>query len=133
MGLRFDSYRDLDAFLAGKATKRDRYGAIKTEDAAGLTHDSKAQADYASELRARKLAGEIDELTFEKPRLRYEITVNGLVVYTYTADARYRDLVTRRTHLVDVKSEATRKRRYWQIVKRLMLAVYGIEIDEVVR
>lgn len=125
--LKPEEYRLL---LAKKAAKRRRnkYGAIRTEVADGTIYDSKAEATYCEQLKLRRRAGEIESLELQP---RFPLRVNDVIVGEYVADAMYVDVRTGKTHVIDVKGgEATRTQLY-RLKKKLMLAIYNIEIEEV--
>lgn len=63
-------------------------------------------------------------------QVRYDLVVNGKKISWYTADFVYETLGGE-TVVEDVKSEATAQERSYGIRKRLMAALYGVEIQEV--
>lgn len=109
-----------------KQPTRPKYGN-KWVELDGLRFQSAKEAHRYSELKLLQQAGEIRDLETQPP---YEMHVNGLLVTTYIADFRYRDkgggLVVE-----DAKSEATRRIRAYVIKKKLLKAIYGIEVKEV--
>jgi hypothetical protein len=131
-GLRFDDDKALAAFLAGKdAARRNKYGA-KPETRDGIRHDSKAEANFADELREQERRGEIHDLVLDKDRLRYPLVVEGVMIGCFTADFRY---TTKAGQVIvgDVKSAPTAKRPDYRMRRLLMLAIHKIAILEVVR
>ncbi|MEN6581670.1 MAG: DUF1064 domain-containing protein [Armatimonadota bacterium] len=92
----------------------------------GITFRSKGEADRYDELRVRELAGEITDLEYEPES--YPLVVNGVKITSYRTDFRYREngvLV-----IEDFKSSATARARDWPIRKKLMKALYGIDVRE---
>jgi hypothetical protein len=120
--------QEFAALVAGRQVKRNKYGA-KPEVREGVRHDSKGEADWADGLRDRERRGEIFGLVLDKERLRYPLVVNGVLIAVYTADGRWTD-DKGALHVADFKSEPTRKRRDYQLVRKLMLACHGIRIEE---
>lgn len=116
-------------------TKRTKYGAVKTLHG-GILFDSKAECKRWIELLWRRQANEIDQLERQVP---YEIRVAGILIATWFADFRYREFVGQRGPVreyrivvEDVKSEPTRKNRTYRLKKKLVEALYGITITEVI-
>jgi len=101
-----------------------KYKNIKVE-VDGFKFDSKAEARYYGILKMRKLAGELD---FER-QVKYDLVVNGVLIGSYIADFVLN--IKGKKEVVDVKSAMTKKLPVYRIKKKLMLAVYGIEIIEV--
>ena len=91
----------------------------------GITFDSLDEAARYGELKIEERAGLITELKVHKP---YRLVVNGIHICNYEADFTYQ----REGKLVveDVKSPGTITYAY-RIKKKLMLAIYGIQIQEV--
>jgi hypothetical protein len=92
----------------------------------GVTLDSKKEARHYVDLLEWQKSGQITELRHQVP---FEITVNGQDICVYIADFTF----TKDGAVVveDVKSKATRKLPVYALKKKLMLAVHGIEIQEV--
>lgn len=114
--------------------RRHKYGAIPTV-VDGIRFDSKAEARRYQELRLLEKAGEIQHLN---PHPSYDLWVVGgekngcaieVTVGRYTADFSY----VRQDEVVieDVKSPATRKKSDYRLRKRMVEAIYGITITEV--
>lgn len=96
---------------------------------------SQRERDAAAALLVRQQRGEIQGLRFQ---VRYPLAVNGVTVCAYVADfvfeewALWRPLVGRPQHawltvVADAKGFRT---DLYRIKKRLMLAIYNIEIRE---
>jgi hypothetical protein len=103
----------------------NKYHATVTERH-GITFHSKGEANRYDDLRLMELAGEITNLEYEPES--YPLVVNGVKVTSYRPDYRYIEngvLVVE-----DFKSSATARARDWPIRKKLMLAIYGIEVRE---
>lgn len=106
--------------------KKNKFSAIKTIASDGTKCDSKAEARRWENLLLMQRAGEISEL---QAHPAWNIEINGYHVTRYTADASYIDhgiLVVE-----DVKSKPTRKKVDYIIRKKLMYALFKIEIKEV--
>lgn len=84
---------------------------------------SKREAQRYTILKLREKAGEIRGLELQP---RYLLQVGGVNICTYVADFRY--WIGDRLHVEDAKGVRTRE---YVIKKRLMLAMYGIDISEV--
>jgi hypothetical protein len=97
----------------------------------GLWFDSGKESERAQELILMERAGLITDLILDKRQMHYPLIVNGKKIGTYTPDAQYRE----RGKLVveDVKSEATIRMRWYRRAKKLMAALYDIEIKEIMR
>ena len=104
-------------------SRRKKYGNVRTR-IDNFTFDSKLEARRYGELKLLEKAGEIHDLEIHP---RYPLDVNGTRVCTYVADFVYRD--TRGTlHVEDVKGMRT---ALFILKKKLMHAVWGIEVEEV--
>lgn len=88
--------------------------------------DSRKEAKRYLELLPRWRAGEIQALDLQK---RIRLIVNGIVVCTYVADFAYIEKGKRVVE--DVKSRITRKLPVYILKKKLLKAIYGVEIMEV--
>lgn len=106
--------------------KRPKYRNVKTV-VDGITFASKREASRYNELRLMEKAGKITNLKLQE---RYRLTIHGHHICDYLSDFVYTDLRTREIVVEDVKSPATRTPVYI-VKKKLMLALYGIEIVEV--
>lgn len=109
-----------------KSKKTSKYRNVKTERD-GIKFDSKKEADYYTELELKKKAGLIIDF---KRQVRYQLKVNDDLICVYIADFEIKHLGGRK-EVVDVKSDFTRKLAPYRIKKKLMKAIYGIEIKEV--
>lgn len=100
----------------------NKYGAKKTE-VDGITFDSKREATRWQQLRLLERAGAIAGLVRQ---VRFELIVNDVKIGRYTADFEY---VENGQRVVEDAKGAARSRDYI-LRKKLMLAIYGIEIKE---
>lgn len=108
----------------GGMTMSSKYGnQIVEED--GLKFRSKAEHRRYRELKLLLAAGEIADLEIQP---RYPLVVNGVKVATYVADYRYRDVRTGEVRVEDVKGKAT---LVYTMKKKLVKALYGIDVEEV--
>lgn len=101
-----------------------KYGAKRTEYA-GRVYASKAEARRAVELEASRMAGLIDSL---EEQVAFPLVVQGVKVGTYVCDFQYREVATGRLVVEDVKGVKTAA---YRIKKKLVRALYGVEIQEV--
>jgi hypothetical protein len=97
----------------------------------GYVFDSKKEADRYLQLLMREKVGEVSGLTVHP---RFDLEVNEQRACRYVADFSYyvsrSDIKGRALVVEDVKSKATRTASY-RIKKRLMKAVFGIEVVEI--
>jgi hypothetical protein len=107
-----------------KNIPRNKYGNKKaTID--NIVFDSKKEAGRYLELRALGLVGQITGLELQK---EFVFEVEGTKVASYFADFVYkRDGII---VVEDVKSKATRKLSTYRLKKKLMKAIYDIDIKE---
>lgn len=104
-----------------------KYGAQRVQ-VDGHTFDSKHEARVYEQLRARHAAGEIANLELHPV---YPFVINGVKVGRFTPDFRYVDLrAGGRLVVADAKSSPTKTEAYG-LRKRLLLALYDIELLEV--
>ena len=88
---------------------------------------SKWEHEYWGVLKVLARAGEISHLA---KQIKYPLRVNGVHISDYIADFIYQDK-TGKTIVVDTKSKATVKLSEFQMKKKLMLALFGIEVKVV--
>jgi hypothetical protein len=101
-----------------------KYNARRT-DLDGHTFASAAEARRYQELKLMEVAGEIIDLTLQP---KYKIELNGQHICYYIADFRYQPVRGDSIIIEDVKGFKT---PVYRLKKKLMLAVYGIMIQEV--
>lgn len=101
-----------------------KYRAVKTI-VDGIRFDSKREAARWQELKLLERAGHIELL---ERQVKYPLVVCGVKIGTYIADAAYFDKQTGEHVTEDTKGFKTRD---YIIKKKLMKALYGIEIREV--
>lgn len=89
----------------------------------GITFDSRREASRYGVLKIMQAAGLITNLRLQVP---YVIAVNGQKICRYVADFVY--LENSREVVEDVKGVRTRE---YILKRKLMFAVFGIEIKEV--
>ena len=102
--------------------RRAKFGNHKTV-VDGITFDSKAEATRYSVLKVLQAAGVVTQLRLQVP---YDLTVNGLKVCRYIADFVY--MMDGKEVVEDVKGMRTPE---YKLKRKLMLAVFGIEIQEI--
>lgn len=109
------------------ATRRPKYGNRKTV-VDGITFDSAREAKRYGELLLLYKAGEIGEPALQP---EFKIVVNGVEICKYRADFSYRVLdppYHLRIVVEDVKGVRT---PVYRLKKKLVEALYGIQIREV--
>lgn len=107
--------------------RRGKYNARKVE-IDGHIFASWAEARRYSELKLLESAGEIRDLELQH---KFPLVVNDVKIGIYICDFIYHDVKSGQAVVEDVKSVATRKIPVYRLKKKLMLALYGIEIQEV--
>lgn len=101
-----------------------KYGNKKTV-VDGITFASKKEANRYCLLKLMERGGLIKSIELQPP---YRLEVNGVLVCKYVADFRYVDAQTGETVVEDAKGFKTRE---YNLKKKLVKAVHGIEIREV--
>jgi len=110
---------------------RTKYGNRKTV-IDGITFDSVKEASRYVELKLLQRAGEISDLELQSPFVLQPGFVHEgkkIQPIKYIADFTY--LCDGKPVVEDVKSPATRKDKVYQLKKKMMLYVHGIEIKEI--
>lgn len=105
--------------------KRPKYGNKPTV-VCGEQFDSGKEAQRYEDLLLLERAGAITQL---RHHVRYPLVVNGIPICEYEVDFEYVDNVGTRHH-EDVKTDATRTQMF-KIKRRLMAAVHGITVEEI--
>jgi len=105
--------------------KRNKYNARKTV-VDGVTFDSAKESRRYSELKLLEKAGVIHSLTLQP---RFDLIVNGTKCGFYKADFKY--VENSREVVEDVKSPMTAKLPVYRLKKKLVKAIYGIDIVEI--
>jgi hypothetical protein len=106
--------------------KRPKYCNRKVTDASGAVHDSTKEFRHWQSLQLRAHAGDIRSLRRQVP---YALVWNGILICRFIADFVYEEGAA--LHVVDCKSEPTRKLQVYRLKKLMMKACHGIEIEEV--
>ncbi len=104
--------------------KRPKYGNRKTV-VDGITFDSQAEARRWSLLNLLQKGGQIKKL---ERQVKYLLAVEGVKIADYVADFRYIDIKRQAEVVEDVKGVKT---PVYRLKKKLMKAIYGIDIAEV--
>ena len=94
----------------------------------GYVFDSKSEARRYGELRLMQKANDIRNLEVHP---KYILSVNGVVIARYIADFVYFDPRNKKLVVEDVKSPITAKLPAFIMKKKLVRAIYGIEVKEV--
>lgn len=108
--------------------RKNKFGAHRTFYD-GVWFDSKGESERWAELRLLEKAGEIKNLSRQ---VGYAFQVNGVYIGEYKADFVYWEKLTNKEGWVteDFKSTITSKNPMYRIKKKLMLALYNIDIRE---
>ena len=102
-----------------------KYKNIKTV-IGDISFDSRKEASHWQLLKLRERAKEISDL---QRQVRFKLIVEGVLICTYVSDFSY--VENESAVIVDVKSEFTRKLPVYRIKKKLMKAVWKIDVVEV--
>jgi hypothetical protein len=113
--------------LGEDAPKPSKYRSERL-DFDGKRFHSIAEATRWRDLLLLVEAGEIADLEYQP---RFPLTVNGVLVATYVADARYRETATGEVVVEDTKGGQATKTPLYKLKCKLVRALYGIEIREV--
>lgn len=113
------------AQVEAAAEKRSKFGNKKKE-VNGVVFDSTKEARRYVDLLNWQQSGQIRELRHQH---EFPITVNEVAICSYVADFTY--LKDGDFIVEDTKSKITRKLPVYRLKLKLMLAVYGITIQEV--
>lgn len=103
---------------------RSKYGAVPTT-VDNVRFASKKEAAHYGMLKILERAGKIKSLELQP---KFPLHVNGQLICTYIGDFRYVDAFTGETDVQDVKGMKTPA---YRIKKKLVKAIYGVEIQEV--
>lgn len=106
--------------------KRRKFGN-KPTTIDGRRFDSKKEAKRYCELKLLEASGQIRLLECQP---RFAIEIDGHKITTYVADFAYVDTKAGRV-IEDVKGGSATKTPVYRLKKKLVEAVYGIEIREV--
>lgn len=121
------SEQEAAVLLGEKAKKPSKYKAVRTT-VDGITFASRAEAHRWQELKRLERSGDITDLEYQP---RFPLRVNGVLVATYVADARYRETATGETVVEDVKGGQATKTPLYRLKTKLVRALYGVTIREV--
>ncbi len=91
----------------------------------GIWFHSQKEENRYRELQLLEQAGEISQIELQP---RYDIVVEGCKICFYKADFRYEVIATGECVVEDVKGVRT---AVYQLKKKLVKALYGIEIIEI--
>lgn len=105
---------------------KSKYRNTKTE-VDGIVFDSKKEAARWLELKALEASGKISRLCRQ---VRVPLKVNGIVVAHWVADFEYQESVLDPLVWEDVKSDFTRKLPLYRLKKKMVKAIYGVDIKE---
>lgn len=123
MNLTPQQYKDLIASQQSKS-KPNKFKAERVEYD-GEKWDSKKELARFGILRLLEQRGDISEL---RRQVKYELTVNGLLIAKYYADFTY--MKNGELIVEDTKSKHTRTLPVYRIKRKLMFAIHNIQIQE---
>lgn len=104
---------------------RLKYNNVKKE-VDGKKFDSTKESNRYLELKSMVERGEISEL---HEQVKFTFAHNGVKICSYIADFTYNK--DGKEVVEDVKSEMTKKLPVYKMKKKMMVAFFGIEINEV--
>lgn len=104
---------------------RSKYNNVKAE-VDGKKFDSTKESKRYLELKSMVERGEISEL---HEQVKFTFAHNGVNICSYIADFTYNK--DGKEVVEDVKSEMTKKLPVYKMKKKMMVAFFGIEINEV--
>ena len=104
---------------------RSKYNNVKKE-VDGKKFDSTKESKRYLELKSMVERGEISEL---HEQVKFTFAHNGVKICSYIADFTYNK--DGKEVVEDVKSEMTKKLPVYKMKKKMMVAFFGIEINEV--
>ena len=115
--------------------KRPKYGNKKIE-INGTKFDSVKESKRYQGLQVMEVMGEIYDLELQPKfelikSVKFAGTDRAKPAIRYFADFAYTDTLTGRRIIEDVKSKITRESPVYRMKKHMMLAIHGIEINEV--
>lgn len=115
--------------------RKSKYGNVRAEED-GLKFDSQKEYKRYKQLKVMERVGLIKDLQHHKvfeisPEVKFPSKKTTSRARTYEADFVYIDTKTGQTIVEDVKSEATKENAVYLLKKHLMMAIHGIEIQEV--
>lgn len=114
--------------LRGDHEKRNKFNRTRV-NVGGVWLDSKREANRYGELLVLARLGEIRDL---KVHPRWPAVVNGVKICRFiTADFSYIDVASGAFVVEDAKSEPVRQTRDYQMRKKLLLALHGIDVKEI--
>lgn len=123
-----DADRALGRAMKAGDPKQSKYHNVKTT-LDGITFDSKREASRYLELKTAEKHGRVRNL---RHHFAYALIVNGVKIADYESDFTFEEFSGGewRNVVEDVKSAPTKTDSY-RLKRRLMLALYNIEIREV--
>lgn len=120
-------------FKKNNNTKESKYKNKKVL-CDGHTFDSKKERDYYLKFKAMEELGLIRDLELQKEFVlqdSFKLNNKTRRKIMYKADFSYVSTEDDKLHVLDVKSEFTRKNEVYRIKKKLFEKKYGIELEEV--
>lgn len=109
---------------SGDPIQKNKYNANKPT-AYGRTWDSDAELRRYEELLLAEEMGMVGGIEVQP---QFHIIVNGVHIYSYKADFRYTNLVDHQVVVEDVKNPVTSRERDFVRTRKLIKALYRIDI-----
>jgi hypothetical protein len=106
--------------------KDSKFGNTPERCIEGIMHHSRKETKRCNELHALLRGGLIRDLEAH-PQPAFDLKVNEVKICRYISDFRYVDVATGETVVEDCKGFRTRE---YELKRRLMLAIHGIDVRE---
>mgnify|MGYP003610111732 CR=1 FL=1 len=116
----------IDEFKAIKKPKKSKYKSVKCEHFGVKLDSLKEKRQYIKYLHQQS----IGEILSIKLQPKYDLIVNGIKIGFYKADFEI-ELADKSIQVIDVKSEMTRKLPVYRLKKKMIKAIYNIDIIEI--
>lgn len=120
----------LDVQTPASKPKRAKYNNTRHEFADGNTADSTKEGWRFIELQKLAAAGKIRNLKAGNNKLRYRLEISGVHICDYIPDAVYEEFDGSEWRVIVEDTKGFRTPVY-KLKKKLMKAIYGIEIREI--
>ena len=101
----------------------------------GIKFDSKKEGAYYLKLKVLEQAGKIRDLELQKEYIlqpSFKLNNKTYRKISYKADFVYVSTDDDKLHVVDVKSQITKKDKVYSVKKKLFMYKYGIELEEII-
>jgi hypothetical protein len=108
--------------------RRGKFNNVPKRCRQGKTHHSTLEAAWCDALHMREAAGDIKKLVAH-PQPRYHLDIDGVHICTYIPDFAWEELDGTEV-VADAKGIVTTE---YKLKARLMLAIHGIEVLELLK